>query len=93
MLVRIRKAQEGIVQGVSLSHLVPGLIYDLDPTLGGYLVSIGAAESIPSKGVALVIPVEAGGDYNRPLGGVSVTQVAEAADAPRRKRRTEKRNP
>ena len=92
VLVRIRKVQEGIVQGVSLSHLVPGLIYDLDPTLGGYLVSIGAAESLPSKGMALVIPLEAGEDYNRPLGGVSVTQRADAADASRRKRRTRKGN-
>ena len=37
MRVRIRTHVAGIVQGVRLSHLVPGLTYDLDTTLGGYL--------------------------------------------------------
>jgi hypothetical protein len=86
MLVPIRRRQEGIVQGISLSHLVPGLSYDLDPTLARYLIAIGAADGLASKGVALVVPIAAA-DYGRALGGVSVTQASEAADKPRRKRR------
>jgi hypothetical protein len=85
--VRIRKRLEGIVQGVSLSHLVPGLTYDLDPTLGGYLVSIAAAEAVSSKSPALIIPLEGEDGLNNALGGVSVSQVAEAADKPPRQRR------
>jgi hypothetical protein len=83
--VRILKPLEGFVQGISLSHLAPGLTYDVDATLGGYLVTVGAADAVPSKNPALVIPLETA-DLDKALGGVSVTQSAEAADTPRRKR-------
>jgi hypothetical protein len=84
--VRIRKPLEGIVQGVSLAGLVPGLTYDLDATLGGYLVTVGAADAIVSSSPALVIPLDAPEDLPPVLGGVSVSQIAEAADEPGRKR-------
>ena len=87
MRVRIRKRVEGVVQGVSLSHLVPGLTYDLDSTLGGYLVTIGAADALTSKSPALVIPLDGNDVLNKALGGISVTQIDEAADRPARKSR------
>ena len=86
MRVRIRKRLEGIVQAVSLSQLVPGLTYDLDPTLAGYLVSVGAAEAVTSKSPALLIPLDAEDGLNKAFGGISVRQLAEAADRPKRKR-------
>ena len=86
MRVRIRKRLEGIVQGVSLSQLVPGLTYDLDPTLSGYLVTVAAAEAVTSRSPALIIPLDGEDGLNKALGGISVTQVAEAADKPARKR-------
>ena len=86
MRVRIRKRVEGIVQGVSLSHLVPGLTYDLDSTLGGYLVTVGAAEAVTLKSPALIIPLEGDDVLNKALGGISVSQIEEAADTPPRKR-------
>ena len=85
MRVRIRKPLEGIVQGVSLSHLVPGLTYDLDTSLGAYLVTIGAGDAVPSKRPALVVPLDSEDYFNKALGGVSVTQIDEAADRPKRK--------
>jgi hypothetical protein len=85
--VRIHKRLEGVVQGVSLSHLVPGLTYDLDPTLGGYLVTVGAAEAVTSKSPALIIPLDDEDGLNKAFGGISVSQIAEAADRPGRKRR------
>jgi hypothetical protein len=87
MRVRIRKRVEGVVQGVSLSHLVPGLTYDLDSTLGGYLVAVGAADAVTSKSPALVIPLDGDDVLNKALGGISVTQINEAADRPARKPR------
>jgi len=85
MRVRILKPSEGVVQGVSLGKMFPGLTYDLDPTLARYLMSIGAAVAAPSRSPALVIP-PANDDFDKALGGISVTHVAEAADKPRRKR-------
>jgi hypothetical protein len=92
--VRIRKPLEGIVDGVSLGHLRPGATYDMDAKLGGYLVTVGAADSVPSSDVALVIPLGGVEDFNRPLGGVSVTQIAEAPDRSKRTRtrKRKKRN-
>jgi hypothetical protein len=55
--VRIRKPVQGFVDGVSLSHLVTGIIYDLDPSLGGYLVSINAADAVPSSNRDIAIPL------------------------------------
>ncbi len=87
MRVRILKSSEGVVQGVSLSRMSPGLTYDLDPTLARYLTSIGAAVATPSRGPALVFPLGSDDDfYKAALGGISVTRVAEAAEQPRRKR-------
>ena len=92
MRIRIRKPIAGIVQGVSLGHLIPGVIYDVDSTLAGYLVSIDAADALPSTHPALVIPLEAPEDFEKALGGVSVTRLNEANDRkpsriPRRKKR------
>ena len=85
MRVRILRPSEGVVQGVSLGKMLPGLTYDLDPTLARYLMSIGAAVAAPSRSPALVIPL-ADDDFDKALGGISVTHIAEAADKPGRKR-------
>ncbi len=89
MRVRIRKPVQGFVDGVSLSHLEPGLFYDLDPSLGGYLVSIDAADAVPSSDSGMVIS-RTPQDLGKALGGVSVSQLTEAADKLKRKR-TERR--
>ena len=58
MQVRIRKPSEGIVQGVSLSRLQPGLTYELDSRLALYLVVIGVADPVPASAHALAVPVD-----------------------------------
>jgi hypothetical protein len=83
--VCIRKPVQGFVDGVSLSHLEPGVIYDLPPSLGGYLLSTNAAEAVPASSRVIAIPVAAL-DFGKALGGVRVTQIAVAADKPKRKR-------
>lgn len=91
MRIRILKRSEGVVQGVSLSQMFPGLTYDLDPTLARCLMSVGAAVAVPSRGPALVIPLGSGDDFSKALGGISVTHIAEAADKPGRKRPRKRR--
>jgi hypothetical protein len=86
MRVRILQPSRGVMQGVSLSQMFPGLTYDLDPTLARYLMSTSAAVAAPSRSPALLIPPGAEDDFYKALGGISVTHNAEAADKPGRKR-------
>ena len=58
MHVRIVRPSVGIMDGVSLSHLMPGLTYDVEPSLGHYLTLNQYAEAVPSAAAALVIPVD-----------------------------------
>jgi|KBSSwiStaDraftv2_1062776.scaffolds.fasta_scaffold05146_7 hypothetical protein len=59
MRVRVLKHGEGVVDGVSLRCLVPGSIYDVNPTLGHFLVTNGLAEELlPASDPALVIPLD-----------------------------------
>jgi hypothetical protein len=47
MQVRIIKSAEGIMDGVSLAHLIPGLTYDLEKSVSRYLIEKGCAEEMP----------------------------------------------
>ena len=49
MRIRIVKPVAGVLDGVSLGHLIPGLTYDLDESLAGYLVSTRCAEVVPDS--------------------------------------------
>jgi hypothetical protein len=88
--IRIRRAIAGIIDGVSLSHLEPGLAYEVSDSLGGYLVSCGDAEIAPAS-VPVADPDEDQGDSSI-FGGVIVTPPVEsAADRPPRTRRRARR--
>lgn len=80
----------GVVDGVSLGRLKPGLMYDLPSHLGNYLVTSGDAQAILSNAPALVVPLNEGGAYNDgPLTGgvhVSGTDVAEDRRLKRRRK-------
>ena len=89
--IRLRRAMVGIMDGVSLSHFVPGLTYEVSDSLGGYLVTNGAAEEVFAS-VPLSDPGEDVTD-SAIFGGVSVTWPLEAAadDRPSTTRRSRKR--
>jgi hypothetical protein len=74
MRVRMLKPTAGIMRRVSLSHLAPGQVYDLEFGLAHYLISNGAAEEIPFTTSAL--PVSNEDKYIEHLtGGITVNQV------------------
>ena len=74
--------------GVSLSHLLPGLTYDVDPSIAHYLTSNRYAEAVSSEPPALVIALDDPAVLNVLAGGVSVTHARDrAADNPRRARK------
>jgi hypothetical protein len=83
------KPMVGVLDKISLSRLVPGLMYDIEESLARYLITCGAAEETAATRPALVVPVD---DVDDPYiahltGGVTVTQVSPppkdvAADHP-----------
>jgi len=86
--IRIRRAIAGIIDGVSLSHLEPGLAYEVSESLGGYLVSCGDADVVPAS-APIVNPDEHQRDHSV-FGGIIVAPPIErdrAADRPPRNRR------
>ena len=95
MRVRVLKPMVGVLDGVSLSRLVPGLGYDLEDGLARYLITCGAAEEMAGGRPALVAPID--DPYIAQLtGGITVTQVNPppkhmAADRPRKVQPSRKR--
>ena len=80
MRVRILKPSVGIVDGVSLSHLIPGLVYDLKPITANYLVSQGCARGLPASDPAIVALPD-NPTFFSVVGGIRVTPPhAEDAD-------------
>ena len=70
------------MDGVSLSHFVPGLSYEVPDSLGGYLITNGAAEEIFAS-VTLIDPAQDSSE-SAIFGGVSVAKPLDtAADHPR----------
>jgi hypothetical protein len=80
------KPMLGVLDGISLSRLVPGLFYDVEDGLARYLIACGAAEETAATRPALVVPVD--DPYIAHLtGGITVTQISPplrdvAADRP-----------
>ena len=91
MRIRIRREIAGIIDGVSLSHLVPGLCYDVTDSLGGYLVSSADADEVPAS-TPVAEPTDDSTD-SAIFGGVIVAGQFDRAEdrpppkPPRRKRR------
>ncbi len=92
--IRIRREVGGILDGVSLSHLFPGLVYEVPDSLAAYLLSTGDAEEAHGS----FVPIDPDDEVpDRPIfgGGISVTGMPDRADdrpraraKPRRRRRT-----
>ena len=70
------------MDGVSLSHFVPGLSYEVPDSLGGYLITNGAAEEVFAS-VTLIDPAQDSAE-SAIFGGVSVAKPLDtAADSSR----------
>jgi hypothetical protein len=91
MRVRMLQPAAGVMDGISLSHLILGLTYDVPPPIAHYLTANGFAEELASTAAALVIPVDDLHAFNGVVGGITVTQTDRAHDKPRRRRGRKKR--
>jgi len=84
--IRIVKYVEGILEGVSLSHLVPGRVYDVEASLGNYLVQNGSAHELRATDDALVTPLDNPKAFEQLTRGV-VVSITDAGTADDRERR------
>ena len=92
--VRIVRPSVGIMDGVSLSHLVPGTTYDLPPELGYWLMSRGVAEYVSETSAEVVVPLDNHFAYEQLTQGVSVVPpLADAADKTDSRRRIRRKKP
>jgi hypothetical protein len=81
MRVRIVKPGEGVMGGISLSHLMPTCVYDLESLTAQHLIASGCAEEIAASTPALVVPVDEPSVLEVLTRGVSITSArAIAAD-------------
>lgn len=88
MRVRILKSSAGIVDGVSLSRLIPGLIYDLEPITANYLISQRCAEKPPASERGAVVAPDNRTLSSQLFGGVRIVMPrVDAADTPPRPKR------
>ena len=94
MRVRILKSTAGVVDGVSLSRLIPGLVYDLTPSTANYLISQRCAEEPAASEPAAVVAPDHRTYSSQLFGGVRVIMPpAEAADKPPRAKPRKQRQP
>ena len=91
MRVRMLQPAAGVMDGISLSHLIPGLTYDVPPSTAHYLTANGFAEEPASADAALVVPVDELRAFIGVVGGITVSQTDRAHHEPRRRRGRKKR--
>jgi len=57
------------MDGVSLSRLLPGLVYEVPLSLGTFLIGQSAAEEDVTTAMAIVIPLADAAAYSKVTGG------------------------
>ena len=55
MRIRITRNRYGIIDGVNLATFHTGRVYEVDPSVGSYLVVTSSAEPVDASGPALVV--------------------------------------
>lgn len=91
MNVRIERRVTGVLDGIGLSSLVPGLTYSLPLSVARYLIQQRAAIQVALDAPVSVISFGAAA-VDRIAGGIVVSQtnppvIAIADDRPRRRRK------
>ena len=79
--VRILKRSEGIIASVSLSHLIPTFVYDVEPSVAWHLIASGSGQEVLPSTPALVVAIDEPNALEVLTRGVNVTAApATAAD-------------
>jgi hypothetical protein len=92
MRVRVVRSLSGVLDRVKLSSFKPGLSYDVDPSLGQYLISQRFAEELTDTDPVLIVPLdETYFDFDHVRGGIEIVRNEPQALGPRSPRRSLKR--
>ena len=78
MRIRIKKPLEGVMDGLSLSLLIPGVVYEVTVSIGTWLVCQGVAEEEVSLVVPVLLPSEV--PSAALTGGVTVVRTRDSKD-------------
>jgi hypothetical protein len=81
MRIRIVRAAEGQIDGVHLTRFERGEVYDVNMSIGTYLMVGGYAEGVADTSPARVVPIE-----TIPETGRTKRLTDKAAEIPRTKR-------
>lgn len=95
MRIRITKALAGSIDGIQLSRLSRGYVYDVNTSLACYLLSEEMAEPASDDEPLAVLPVERqmfGGPAEKLVKGVVVPRSLAADRARENKRKKKHRN-
>lgn len=55
MRIKITRNRQGVIDGVNLATFHEGRVYEVDPSVGSYLVVTSSAEPVDVAGPALVV--------------------------------------
>jgi SLT domain-containing protein len=80
--IRITRRPEGEIDGVPLHRFLQGNVYDVNVSIGTYLMVSGFAQAVADTAPAKVVPLDFTRERRRGMN--QVTQ--KAADRPRKKR-------
>ena len=83
MRVRITQTLSGSIDGIQLTRFSVGHVYDVNTTLGSYLLAEGMAEPAPSDAPASKLPVEEQ-MFRKPIAPAGFSPKSHAADRARR---------
>lgn len=84
MRVRILKSLNGVIEGRSLSSLLPGYVYEVESFTGEQLIELKAGIEVRSTDPALATAADE--DLQRVSGGVIVLPPDKADERPERRR-------
>jgi hypothetical protein len=85
--VRIVKGLAGVMDGVPLSSLVPGFVYELNNHIGGQLLEMCAAKPVRAADPETIKSVE-DLDIAWVAGGIHILQSDTAHDRPDHRKKT-----
>jgi hypothetical protein len=83
MRIRIVRRPDGRIDGVDLHRFEPGEIYDVNVSIGTYLMVGGHAQAVADTGPARVVPLDETTEIRNRVKHVTY----KAAEASRKKRR------
>jgi hypothetical protein len=86
MRIRIVTRPSGRIDGVPLDRFDPGVVYDVNASIGTYLMATGYAQAVADMNPAIVVPLDTPVPTQRPVKAAASTRDS-AHERARKKQR------